>query len=320
MAVNDDLLTSLEHHWANDESTISEPSVDSVASLDMNVTGVFPPGAPQQSDAPACGGARQFRESGLGDVYAVSASVVDSYKINDRDWSMACWVRVYDTETASVSRIVTQYQTGGGTEGAWLVDFVNGSGFRFFVSEDGTNNPGSISWVYDTDFGDAIDTGTYYLLIAQHDATNDVISLSVNNGSNQTEVHANGVDPVNNVNLRFARDSGGNGGDIDLGMVSIWTRLLTDEEKSYLYNSGSGRCFNGTSWPAAAAAGGDDETGTGGQGPGAGPSLGPGQLASGGPQFLNARPFEIANHLHVTRKDTDGETKSYTIAYREVPE
>lgn len=65
-----------------------------------------------------------------------------------------------------------------------------------------------------------------------------------NNGTITQTAHSTGVRDGTN-NLQFGRLSTGNYFDGILDEVAIWKRVLTPEERTYLYNNGTGRTYTG---------------------------------------------------------------------------
>jgi hypothetical protein len=83
----------------------------------------------------------------------------------------------------------------------------------------------------------------WYFLLAWHDATNDLIWLSVNNATPQSTAWTYGT--FNGTGeFRIGGDQGGAGlfeGRID--EVAIWSRVLTSDERTALFNAGAGKYY-----------------------------------------------------------------------------
>lgn len=94
-------------------------------------------------------------------------------------------------------------------------------------------------------------TGTRYHVIAWHDATNDLIGITVNNGSPVTVAHAGGAAATANA-FRVGSD-GSFACDGLMRRVRFWKgRTLTTDERTQLYNSGDGLDYAGLSSPPPA--------------------------------------------------------------------
>jgi hypothetical protein len=80
----------------------------------------------------------------------------------------------------------------------------------------------------------------WYFIVVTHDATANTITVQVNNGSTESSGHTTGV-----FNGTAAFEVGKNtlspywDGRID--EFGYWSRILTTDEKTYLYNSGAAR-------------------------------------------------------------------------------
>jgi hypothetical protein len=97
-------------------------------------------------------------------------------------------------------------------------------------------------------------TSTWYLLEAYHDADNNVIGISVNAGTRDTEATTGGVRDGTapfalGADFTGVADAAANhyGGRMD--SVAVWKKVLTATESGYVYNAGAGLGYgdlNGT--------------------------------------------------------------------------
>lgn len=150
----------------------------------------------------------------------------------DVDFTIATWVKLNSTGT-SQEFIAKDAQTAGNRE--YSLNF-NGWRFRFYVF-DTSNNFASIEA---TAFG-ASSTGTWYYLVAWHDATANTINLQINNGTVYSAAHSTGVKDGGAsffVGARLASVNPLNGAIDD---TAFWKKVLTSDEKTALYNSGNGK-------------------------------------------------------------------------------
>ena len=136
--------------------------------------------------------------------------------------------------------ILSKYVAGAGNR-EYLLYFDNAADrFRFLVSNDGTataslsaNNLGSPS------------TATPYFVIAWHDATADTINIQINNGTTDSAAHSTNIHDSGTDFCIGAAAGGVSTFDGLISKVGVWrNRILTSDEKTYLYNSGSGRVFS----------------------------------------------------------------------------
>lgn len=108
----------------------------------------------------------------------------------------------------------------------------------FYVSSDGSSFTSTTA----NTFG-ATPNDTWMFVVAQHDPTNNLIKISVNNGAFDTAAHSTGVfNGSSQFQLGCYVNTGTPselwGGLID--EVGVWRRLLSDPEITFLYNSGNG--------------------------------------------------------------------------------
>jgi hypothetical protein len=94
----------------------------------------------------------------------------------------------------------------------------------------------------------ALLTGTWYFVVLYHDSVNDLIGYSINAAAPTTASCTIGcLDSVNfpqKVGISPNVVSSGEAGfDGILDEVSIWKRMLTADEITWLYNAGNGRTY-----------------------------------------------------------------------------
>lgn len=142
------------------------------------------------------------------------------------------------------STIISKYSTTGNAREYLLFyswnDATANDRFVFCVSNNGT----AATCVVANTFG-APSTSTWYHVVGQHDATNNVITITVNNTSNATAYSSGVYDSAAPLRIG-ALESGGVGAYIMQGAIdeaAFWKRALTTDEIACLYNSGSGRAY-----------------------------------------------------------------------------
>lgn len=224
-----DLLTNLISYWPLDEASGNALDVHGANDLtDTNTVGAA---------AGKVNGARDFELANT--EYFTIADNAD-VSTGDIDWSIQAWVNLESTGTTQM--IVAKDTDGGGASERGYILYYNTIANRF--SFDVFKFDGSlIAQVLSDTFG-ALSTGTWYLVHAWHDATNDLVGISVNGGTPDTDSTA-GVAPNNgNADFRIGgRAYSGFENNFDglIDEVALWKRLLTDGERVWLYNAGTGR-------------------------------------------------------------------------------
>jgi hypothetical protein len=161
-----------------------------------------------------------------------------SLQTGDIDFSIACWARWVGLGSGTIAcRYCIQ-----GNKREWRLVFVSGppAVLRFVASADGTN-------LTNLDSSFVFSTNTWYFIYAYHDAVNNKIGISINNGAPEELDHAGGVyvsDEV--ISFGANKDAAGNFGAYPNARVDefgFWKRLLRESERTWLYNSGNGRGY-----------------------------------------------------------------------------
>ena len=161
------------------------------------------------------------------------------------DFTVAAWVY---PDSLTDDRSITAKFTPGGNQREYLLRLNATSGAAaFFVSSDGVNVDGSVT-------GSNRSTGVWSLIIAWHDSVGDTINIQENNGSVTSTAFSAGVfDSTAEFRL-------GTRGDLiqfwdgRIDEVGCWKKVLTSQERTNLYNGGSGNTYDsaGTCVPQAA--------------------------------------------------------------------
>lgn len=160
----------------------------------------------------------------------------DDLSTGDIDYSIAVWVYIDSIPGSGWMSIVTKWEDASHNREYWLGYNGTTNRFEFFVSWDGYWGWSSVA----ADNLGAVSTNTWYYIVAWHDSTANTINIQVNNGLADSTAHSNGsrngVAP-----FTIGKSDGGDyfwNGRIDA--VGFWKRVLTVEEKTSLYNGGSG--------------------------------------------------------------------------------
>lgn len=167
------------------------------------------------------------------------------WRPGDQDFAIGCWVRLDAGGKAQC--FVSKYDTTGNNR-EYLLGVDASNNVVFYVSGDGTS--GNTTTLTESSFG-ALSTGVWYYIFAYHDATNDLIGVSVNAGTRDTTSHTIGCYASGTSDICVGRLESAIWyleGDID--ELSYWEGgIPSTSDVSEIYNSGSGLAFS--SWDAS---------------------------------------------------------------------
>jgi len=169
-------------------------------------------------------------------------SIADNAALSmgDIDFTIAGWVYL-DTKANEV--IAAKYRTNTNNR-EYLLYYALSDGatnrFIFLVSPNGVGTTAVVA----NNFGEP-STGTWYFVVAWHDATANTINIQINNGTANSTAHSTGVfDGTDDFKIGALHTTSPIyfwNGRID--QLGIWKRVLTATEKAWLYNSGNGRSY-----------------------------------------------------------------------------
>lgn len=229
ITVDNSLLTDLISWWKLDES--SGTRADAHASNDLTDGGTTGDGDSDGVYAPSGFGANQS----VAKFVAASSNnllVSDSpdLSVGTEDFTCVIWVRVanYSADKDVIGHM------GASGQYSWLLTSLGGE-WRCYWSVDGS----SLSYV-SVAHGDV---DTWQMLCVRRNATSGGLSLSVNNGTPDTDTFAGGHDSTGNVQIGVVPS--GRYFDGYISNAVLWNRELTDGEVTGLYNSGNGVPYPG---------------------------------------------------------------------------
>lgn len=161
--------------------------------------------------------------------------------MGDIDFTVAAWVYI---DNLSADRAVL----GKGTPGAtrlleyYVKYFQSTNRFTFWVGRGfGGSVQGTDYQVVSADNLGAPSTGTWYFIVAWHDATANTISIQVNNGTANSASWSNGShDSTGELTVGTLPNSHAQYMDGRIDGAAVWKRVLTSTERGWLYNSGNG--------------------------------------------------------------------------------
>ena len=169
-----------------------------------------------------------------------SLSIGDNASVStgDIDFSLCGWMYLNDVDTYS-GPLVSKWHTTT-TNREFILEYLQvNNRFTFYVSPDGSD--ASKVLIKADSFGKP-SSSVWYFACAWHDAANNTINIQVNNGTVDSSSFSNGVfDSVSTLNIGRVSPSSTlyHNGYID--EVAFYKRVLTADEREYLYNSGNGR-------------------------------------------------------------------------------
>jgi hypothetical protein len=148
------------------------------------------------------------------------------------DWTMAIWAN--PAALTSDAGLFGNY--GGVGNGGVLIEYDQSQDRYRIRADDGTG-----TWSVDADNFGSVSTGTFNFIVAQYDASEKTLFISVDNGTKDSGLHTNNLTDgtgdlevgVNSPGLNYWN------GSLDQPMV--WWRMISDSEIAWHYNSGSGR-------------------------------------------------------------------------------
>ncbi|OGL34495.1 hypothetical protein A3F05_01735 [Candidatus Saccharibacteria bacterium RIFCSPHIGHO2_12_FULL_47_17] len=220
------LATNLKGYWKLDET--SGTRADSVNGYDLTDNNTVTSATGKVSNA------GQFTSA---NSEYLSTTDKSDLSAGDIDFSMAAWVYL-DSNTYGV--IMGKGDPNAGNTYEYILQYDNGAS-RFMLSISASGGSGSVTA---NNFG-AISTGTWYFVVAWHDATANTINISVNNGTADSAAWTTGA---NNTAYEFTigtypvlHTGGYFNGRID--EAGFWKKVLSSQEKTDLYNSGSGNTY-----------------------------------------------------------------------------
>jgi cell division septation protein DedD len=170
-------------------------------------------------------------------------SIADNAALSagDIDFTVGTWVYLKDKN--AYYAIVGKRSTGDAVGLEYGIRYVTaGDRFEFGIT-DASNNVGvALS-------SSAPSAGTWYFILVWHDATANTINIQVNDGAVSSTAWSTGI---KDSAAPFKLGQSFNGGQHLNGYEDeafVYKRVLTADERSWLYNSGSGRSYTEVNAP-----------------------------------------------------------------------
>jgi hypothetical protein len=220
--VGTDVITGLTSFWELNEQP-SGTRLDSHSSNDLSDNNTVTSAAGLVSNAAVFDDANsEYLRSDSSDFDTTTSS-----------FTICTWVYFdnYDTTQS----IVTRYNGGGGGAHRWALRYIQ------------SQNRLEFQWKLSTiAVATAPSTGAWHMVVAWYDAVAEEISIQVDLGTiDTTSTSGDAMSSANNPFLLGASDDNGIALFLE-GMIDqtgFWTKVLSADERSYLYNSGAGRSY-----------------------------------------------------------------------------
>jgi hypothetical protein len=166
-------------------------------------------------------------------------SIADNAALStgDIDVTMCAWV-YFESLAMGAGQIRQIISKEGASDGEYYL-FYDSTADRLTFTVYGAAAYGSgagVSW------GSAPSATTWYFVCGWHDATANTITIQVDNGTPLSTSHAAGIFDSNGA-FRLGLNSAAQSMDGLIDQVGFWKRVLTSDERSFLYNSGNGRSY-----------------------------------------------------------------------------
>lgn len=155
----------------------------------------------------------------------------------DINFWLAAWCYFSSKPTTSEATVISKWDNVTPLAEYSLVWDKTADAFRFYVSPNGTTLTNEV------EFTGSPATGTWHLLMAYHDATNDLIGISLNGAAFTTSAYSSGLtDTTTPFRVGgIATASGGNVWKGRIGPITMGKSYIpTAADAAYLYNSGIG--------------------------------------------------------------------------------
>lgn len=156
----------------------------------------------------------------------------------DVDFTWGAWI-LFTTKPASNFSWIIKYSAAAGNYEYHLYWDFAADRFKFAVCRA----TDSAQTVTANTFG-APSAGVWYFVSAWHDATADTVNIEVNAGVTDSAATGGALQAAGTAELSLGGISGGinlvNGQMCEVG---LWKRVLTRQERTWLYNKGKARTF-----------------------------------------------------------------------------
>lgn len=219
------LLASLISHWKMDEASGDATDSHGSNTLTDNAT--------VTTAAGKLGTARQFTAANTEFLSRASNATLQA---GDIDFTFAAWVYL---DSVGTNRVILAKDGNTAGQREYNIDYLGATQrFRFY----GFTATDSAKITVASALG-APSVSTWYFVVAWHDSAGDTVNIQVNNGTVDSTATTGALQAASNGEFRIgARSYPGFVEPFDgrIDSVSFWKRVLTSDERTALYNGGSG--------------------------------------------------------------------------------
>jgi hypothetical protein len=216
------LLDNLISYWKLDEASGN--------AIDAHGTNTLTDGNTVGSAAGIINNARDFESSQSESFYISSNATLQT---GDIGFTFSFWVK---HETVAAIQFYANKSGPAVADREYAVYYTTNQ-FTFFVYDSAGN-------IKQVSSGVAASAGVWQHVIAWHDPVSNVIAIAVNNGTPVTTSHTTGVRTTSYEFELGARRAQGFFYDGLMDEVGFWKRGLTANERTALYNGGSGLSYD----------------------------------------------------------------------------
>lgn len=184
------------------------------------------------SDTGIQGNAAEFVEANSERLYVASDAAI---AFGDEDFSVCGW---FKSSSSGTEGLLGKWNAGTNSR-EYMLRIETSGALRWFVSPNGTSNTNI------THSTTGLQDGSWHFFIVYHDSVNNLIGVSVDGGAFQTKAYSSGVDDgTQEFHIGYQGPTNGQylGGLMD--EVAIFSEVLSDDNRDWLYNSGSGRSYS----------------------------------------------------------------------------
>lgn len=179
----------------------------------------------------ATSGARQFYSADKGCLYLADNAALST---GDIDYTIAGWF--YSDSIATLQEVMGKWGPAGSSSQCEYAIELSSSQVTFYMGNGASVN--SVLRVA------ALSSSTWYFIVVEHNATANTITISIND-----EAATSAATTISPGDLSYGVALG-RAGDFQsftfggrLSKWAMWKRTLTSAERTWLYNSGSGRLY-----------------------------------------------------------------------------
>lgn len=159
-----------------------------------------------------------------------------SVQMGDIDFTFCFWAYM-DTKPTAASWIIKFAATAGNYDYQLYHD---GTADRWkFIVTRATDSPQTVTA---TNAG-SVALSTWHMVTGWHDATADTVNIAVNAITPDSAATGGALQAAGTADFNLGGYSGGNFVNGRMAEVGLWKRVLTTQERLWLYNKGRGRSF-----------------------------------------------------------------------------